>query len=178
MEIISNPIFIYVFIFVARVVDVALGVFRLLLLTRGYAFYAAIIGFFEVTIFVVALGTALSGGVTDVLKIIAYACGFATGNLVGIKMEEKMALGFVLVQMFPANEYCDQLVENLRNKNYGVTLLYGEGMSGPREIVVLTVKRKDLPVIIGIMQKNAPDTFFNISDIRSIRGGIFPRRRP
>ena len=85
---ISNPVYGYFFIFFARVADVSLDVFRLLMLTRGYALPAAAIGFIEVAIFVVALGSVLYGGLTDPLKVIAYAGGFATGNLVGVYIEE------------------------------------------------------------------------------------------
>lgn len=175
---IANPVYAYIFIFVARVADVSLGVFRLLMLTRGYAVQAAAVGFFEVAIFVVALGTVISGGFTDIVRVIAYAGGFATGNLVGMKIEEKMALGYVVIQMFPAPHCGEKLTAMLRENNFGVTAITGEGKWGPREILVVTAKRKDAPQIINLMNQIDEDTFFNMSDIRSIHGGIFPRRRP
>jgi uncharacterized protein YebE (UPF0316 family) len=178
MELINTyPLLAYLFVFFARVIDVSLGVFRLLLLTRGYAIPAAVIGFVEVSIFVLALGTVFSGGLTDYVKIIAYAGGFATGNLVGIKIEEYMAVGYVVIQMFPNEEQSAQLRELLREKGYGVTAIPGEGKWGLREILVATIKRKDLKDIINIMNQVSPDIFFNISDIRTIHGGIFPRKR-
>lgn len=173
----SYPILVYLFIFSARVIDVSLGVFRLLLLTRGYAIPAAVIGFFEVSIFVVALGTVFSGGLTDYTKIIAYAGGFAIGNLVGVKIEGYMAVGYVVIQMFPDEEQSQQLGNILREHNYGVTSIPGEGKCGHREILVATIKRKDLCDIINIMNQVSPDIFFNTSDIRTIHGGTFPRKR-
>jgi len=178
MELINSyPILAYLFIFFARVIDVSLGVFRLLLLTRGYSLPAAIIGFVEVSIFVLALGTVFSGGLTDFVKIMAYAGGFATGNLVGAKIEERMAVGYVVVQMFPNEEQSVQLKNLLREHDYGVTTIPGEGKWGPREILVATIKRKCLKDILNIMDQVAPDIFFNTSDVRSIHGGIFPRKR-
>ncbi|MGI6685597.1 MAG: DUF2179 domain-containing protein [Bacillota bacterium] len=178
MELINTyPLLAYLFIFFARVIDVSLDVFRLLMLTRGYAIPAAIIGFVEVSIFVVALGAVFSGGFTDYIKIIAYAGGFATGNLVGIKIEEYMAVGYIVVQMFPNEEQGGRLRDLLRANDYGVTAIPGEGKWGPREILVATIKRKDLKDIINIMNQVAPDIFYNTSDIRAIHGGIFPRKR-
>lgn len=171
------PILAYLFIFLARVIDVSLGVFRLLLLTRGYAIPAALIGFVEVSVFVLALGTVFSGGLTDFTKVIAYAGGFAIGNLVGIKIEGYMAVGYVVIQMFPDEEHCGRLRNILREHNYGVTSIPGEGKWGPREILVATIKRKDLSDILNIMNQVAPDTFFNTSDIRSTHGGVFPHKR-
>lgn len=174
----ANPVFGYFFIFTARVIDVSLDVFRLLMLTRGYALAAAVIGFFEVGIFVVALGTVIAGGLSDPVKIVAYAAGFATGNIIGSLIEERMAFGFVAIQMFPHNSRCAGLIARLRESNYGVTRIAGEGKTGPRDILVVSAKRKNMGSILKIMNDVAPETFFNISDIRSIHGGIFPHRRP
>lgn len=176
--VLSNPVYGYLFIFTARVIDVSLDVFRLLMLTRGYALAAAVIGFFEVCIFVLALGTVIAGGISDPVKIIAYAGGFATGNIIGSIIEERMAFGFVAIQMFPHESHCGNLVARLRENNYGVTRIKGEGISGPRDMLVVSAKRKNLGSILRIMNEVAPQTFFNISDIRSIHGGIFPHRRP
>lgn len=179
LEIINaNPVWGYFFIFFARVTDVSLQVFRLLMLTRGYALLAAIIGFFEVGIFVMALGVVFAGGLDDPLKIVAYAGGFATGNMVGLFIEEKMALGYAVIQVFPSRNCCGDLISRLRENNFGVTKLVGEGRSGPRDVLMVTVKRKDLRKIVRIMDQLAPGAFFNISDIRSIHGGVFPRGRP
>jgi uncharacterized protein YebE (UPF0316 family) len=176
--ILANPVYGYFFIFSARVIDVSLSVFRLLMLTRGYAVIAAAIGFFEVSIFVLALGTVITGGLNDPVRLIVYAAGFATGNLIGSIIEDKMAFGFVAIQMFPHVSQCDKLITSLRNSNYGVTRICGEGASGPREILVVCAKRKNRGNILSIMNDVAPETFFNISDIRSIHGGIFPSSRP
>lgn len=175
---VAYPVCGYLFIFFARVIDMSLDVFRLLSLTRGYAMRAAVIGFVEVTVFVLALGAVFSGGLTDPVKIIAYAGGFATGNLVGSYIEEKMAMGYIVTQVFPAKYCCDELINRLRNKNFGVTMITGEGKTGPRDILLVTSKRKDQPELLKIFNEVAPEMFFNISDIRSIHGGIFPRHRP
>ena len=172
-----NPYLAYLFVFVARVIDVSLGVFRLLLLTRGYSIPASILGFFEVTIFMLALGTVFAGGMSDPWKLFAYAAGFATGNLVGMTIEEKLAVGYVVMQIFPCLEHCDLLLSTLRNNSFGVTTINGEGKSGPRQILNVTVKRNDLPKLLKIIDQVAPDTFYNTSDIRSIRGGVFPQRK-
>ena len=175
---ISSPVYGYFFIFFARVADVSLDVFRLLMLTRGYALPAAAIGFIEVSIFVVALGTVLYGGLTDPLKVIAYAGGFSTGNLVGIFIEEKMALGYVVVHVFPVKPRCEELAAILRERNFGVTKIPGEGRSGPRDVLIVTTRRRYLGELVKILDQEVPETFFSVSDIRSIHGGIFPRRRP
>lgn len=174
----SNPVSGYIIIFAARVVDVSLDVLRLLMLTRGYYLTAAIFGFFEVAVFVMVLGAVISGGIMDPIKIFAYAGGFATGNIVGAIIEEKTAFGYVVVQVFPIKTCSGEMAARLRKENYGVTKIAGEGRSGMRDVLLVTTKRKNLPEIFRTINEVEPDTFFNVSDIRSIHGGVFPRRRP
>lgn len=173
-SLVINPFFGYFFIFLARITDVSMDVFRLLMLTRGYAVPAALIGFFELCVYVVALGSVLSGGLTDPWKIFAYAAGFATGNFVGSFIEKRLAIGYVVIQMFPPSESCEELTALLRKNNYGVTKMIGEGRSGLREILIVNAKRRDQKHILDLMNEVAPDTFYNLSDIRSKHGGVFP----
>lgn len=161
----------------ARVVDVSLDVFRLLLLTRGYYLLAAVIGFFEVAIFVVILGTVISGGINDPFKVIAYAGGFATGNIVGAFIEARIAIGYVIIHVFPTLASSEEMIERLRKGNYGVTQIAGEGSSGQRRMLIISAKRKNLTDILKTINEVEPETFFNVSDTRSIHGGIFPRRK-
>ncbi|MHB1652950.1 MAG: DUF2179 domain-containing protein [Desulfitobacteriaceae bacterium] len=172
----STPLLLYLFIFLARVSDMSLDVFRVLLLTRGYSLPAGVIGFFEVIIYIVALGTVMQGGISDLAKVVAYAAGFATGNFLGAYFEKKMAVGYVVIQVFPAPKTGQELLERLRVANFGVTVLLGEGASGSREVLVVTAKRKSQDKILAIMNEVDPDTFFHISDIRTLQGGVFPNK--
>lgn len=178
LEFITNHAFAsYVLIFFARVIDVSLDVFRLLLVTRGYAWQAALIGFVEIIIYVIALGSVLTGGSMDFYKILAYAGGFASGTLIGTSIEERVAVGYTAVQIFCGPQVCANISAQIRSKNFGVTRISGEGRSGPRDILIVTAKRRDLPHMLALLDEIAPDTFYSISDVRSLRGGIFPHRR-
>jgi len=170
-------VFPYLFIFMARVVDMSLDVVRMLMLMRGQRLLAALIGFMEVTIFVVALNEVIKGGLDDPGKIVAYAGGFATGNLIGSIIEEKMALGHMVLQVFPHFSVAQKLVGRFREEGFGVTKVSGEGRSGPRPVLYVVLKRKNLCRALQLMDEVAPDTFYNVSDTKMIRGGVFPPKR-
>ncbi|MDR3288733.1 MAG: DUF5698 domain-containing protein [Peptococcaceae bacterium] len=173
---VAFPVLAYLFIFLARISDVSLDVFRLLLLMRGYALPASLIGFVQVIIYLLALGVVMYGGFTDPIKIVVYAAGFATGNLIGSYIEKRMAIGYIIIQMFPKTEDYPALLNKLRAASYGVTSILGEGVSGMREVLLVTAKRKSQNNILSLMEDVAPDTFFHISDVRSIHGGVFPNK--
>jgi uncharacterized protein YebE (UPF0316 family) len=167
----------YLFIFGARVVDMSLDVLRILMLMRDRRLLAAVIGFVEISVFILALNEVLKGGLNDPGKVIAYAGGFATGNYVGSLIEEKLAMGFTSIQIFPPLNLVDKFTQLLRNEGFGVTCVTGRGRDGERIILFVMIKRKDLNKALELINEICPDAFFNISDARRIQGGIFPIKK-
>lgn len=170
----NEVIFGYLFIFFARVIDMSLDVVRILMLTKDRKLTAALVGFVEVTVFIIALGKVMSGGLDDPIKIIAYAGGFATGNYVGAVIEGFMAVGYLSIQVFPARDKVGDTINRLRAEGFGVTSVVGAGRCGPRTILFVILKRKDVDRVIKILDEVDPNTFYNISDAKNIRGGVFP----
>lgn len=155
----------------------SLDVLRILMLMRDRRVLAALIGFVEVTVFVLALNEVLKGGLNDPGKIIAYAGGFATGNYIGSLIEEKLAMGFISIQIFPPNNLVDHFTTVLRKEGFGVTSVTGCGRDGERFILFVLIKRKDLNKALKLIDEVCPDAFFNISDAKRIHGGVFPVKK-
>ncbi|MBF7083337.1 DUF2179 domain-containing protein [Desulfallas sp. Bu1-1] len=177
MEVWLSVIFSYLFIFCARVIDMSLDVMRILMLMRDRRFMAASIGFVEVSVFILALNEVLKGGLDDPGKIVAYAGGFATGNYIGSLIEERLAMGYLSVQIFPPCELVDQFISEMRDEGFGVTSVQGCGRDGERTILFVLIKRKDLNRALNIINQICPDAFFNVSDAKRIHGGIFPVKK-
>ncbi|NPV93177.1 MAG: DUF2179 domain-containing protein [Firmicutes bacterium] len=151
----------------------SLDVIRILMLTRGKKLYAAVIGFVEVSIFILALGQVLQGGLNDIFKVIAYAGGFATGNYLGSVLESKIAIGYLSLQIFPYCDCQDEFITRFREAGFGVTCVNGQGQSGERQVMYVYLKRKDLKLALELLNQIDPGTFYNVSDTRHIRGGVF-----
>ena len=79
-------------IFALRVSDMTLDTLRLLFVVRGRKGISWVLGFFQSVIFVIAITSVLSH-LDNPLNIIGYAAGFATGNVVGMWIEERLAIG-------------------------------------------------------------------------------------
>jgi len=161
------------FIFFARIVDVSLATFRMLMLIRGQRLPAAVTGFFEVGIYISALGRVVQH-LNDPWKIMAYALGFSCGTLVGGLVEERLAVGYNLVQVIPKT-HCGELICRLRRENFGVTVLEGQGRSGPRHILNITTRRKELPHLMNLLDKVDPQAFITTFDTRRTKGGFIAR---
>ena len=159
-------------IFIARITDVSMATVSTLMVVQGRKVYAALIGFFEVIVYVIALGKVVSG-LSDPGNLLAYALGFACGNYVGITIEEKIALGNLSAQVITSGNNKEELLNELRDKGFGVTVLQGYGKEGTRDIFNITLNRKDLVKLRQILNQHDEDAFITVSSTKPISGGYF-----
>ena len=162
----------YLFIFFARVIDVSLATIRMLMIVQGRKKQAGIIGFFEVTIYVVALGKVMTS-LDDPWKVLVYALGYSCGNIVGIAIENKIALGNLAAQIILKTDENQTLIEILRDKQFGVTVVQGEGKEGPKEILKVALNRRDLKKLKDIVYEYDKKAFITVNSIDPISGGYF-----
>lgn len=164
----------YLFIFFARVIDVSCLTIRTLMIVRGQRAIAAVIGFFEVCVYILALNRVV-GGLNNPLNLLFYAAGFATGNYVGSLIEERMALGFVTVEIMPSDPDLD-MPELLRQHGFGVTTFSAFGKEGPRQVLHVLLKRRMLPQLVNMISEHDPKAFYTIMDARATHGGFLGRQ--
>lgn len=161
-----------IFIFLARICDVTLGTIRIIYTSRGIRFLAPMIGFFEVLIWLIAM-TQIVHNLTNPILYIAYASGFATGNFIGILIEEKMAIGTVVIRIITQRD-ATELINFFKESGHGITYVDAQGAMGPVKIIFTIVKRKDIDRVLKLVRKCNPLAFFTIEDVRSVRKGVFP----
>ena len=162
----------YLFIFIARVIDVTLATIRMLMVMQGRKVQAAIIGFFEISIYITALGKVVNS-LDNVGNVFAYALGFACGTYVGITIENRIALGNLSAQVVLKGHDDMELVEALRESDFGVTVLEGQGREGNRKVIHVVINRKDLEKFKSIIYDYDNEAFITVSSINPISGGYF-----
>jgi uncharacterized protein YebE (UPF0316 family) len=161
-------------VFLARLVDVSLGTVRIILISRGRKYLAPTLGFLEVLIWITVVSQVVSGA-QNIVAYLAYAAGFAVGNYVGMLIEEKLAIGTLVVRVILPQEG-SLLVERLHAEGYGATYVDGHGASGPVMLIYTIVMRKELSRVVGLIQEVHPKAFFTVEELRSTQQGIFPVR--
>jgi uncharacterized protein YebE (UPF0316 family) len=159
-------------VFFARVTDVTLGTMRIIFTSRGKRNIAPLLGFVEVFIWIVVVAQIVNN-VHSITAYIGYAAGFATGTFVGMKIEERLALGTLILRIILA-QGGDVLAQRLRDSGYGVTIVNGEGATGAVKLLYTIIKRKDLGKVAGIIHSTHPNAFISIEEVRSAESGIFP----
>ena len=158
-------------IFALRVGDMALDTIRVLFVVRGKKLVVWILGFFQSLIFVVAISSVLTQ-LDNILNVIGYATGFATGNLVGMLIEQRLAIGHILVTIISSNRGAS-IAESLRNSGYAVTEIAGRGKNGTVFELHASVLRKDVPNVETIVLEADPQAFITAEDVRPVRRGFW-----
>jgi uncharacterized protein YebE (UPF0316 family) len=153
-------------IFLARIIDVTMDTLRIVFVSKGNKIVAPILGFFEMLIWLIAI-TRIMENLDNFTTYIAYASGFAVGNYVGLLLEEKLAIGTQLIRIITAKD-ATVLIENLRDKGFGVTAIDAEGKDGLVHIIFLISRRQVVPQIIGMVNRCNPKAFYSIEDVRTV----------
>ncbi|MCC9166283.1 DUF2179 domain-containing protein [Pontibacter harenae] len=153
-------------IFMARIIDVTLGTLRIVFISKGDKMLAPLLGFVEVLIWLIAI-TQVMQNLNNVASYLAWAGGFATGNFLGLRIEQKLALGQVVVRVITA-EPADGLIERLISKGYRLTCLDAHGTRGKVHLLFMIVKRKKLQKVLDIIRGFNPQAFYTIEDVRSV----------
>jgi uncharacterized protein YebE (UPF0316 family) len=162
-------------IFLSRSCDVTLATLRNVFIARNIRNVVPIIGFFEVLLWLVAISTVLNN-LHNVACYIGFAAGYANGIFLGLRIEERLALGKQLVRIFTKSE-TKSLVDDLYRQGMGVTLMDARGSQGPVTVVYITMNRKDMVVLEELINKHIPNAFYTIEDIRKSRLGVFPDKK-
>lgn len=158
-------------IFVLRVMDMSLDTLRVLFVVRGKKMLAWGLGFFQAMIFVVAIGSVLSGDLS-VINILAYSAGFATGNVVGMLIEERLAIGHIQLTIV-SSTHGAAISEALRAGGYAVTEIPARGKDGTVSVLHCGVRRKDVDDVETVILEVDPKAFVTAEDVRPIRRGFW-----
>ncbi len=158
-----NYVFIPVLIVLARIIDVTIGTLRIIFVSKGLKIAAPLLGFFEVLIWLLAIGQIMQN-LTNPVNYIAYATGFAIGTYIGIAVEHKIAMGISLVRVITVKD-AYLLIDHLRERGQTVTALDAEGNRGPVKVIFTVVKRRQLKTIIDTIKEFNPNAFYTIEDI-------------
>jgi uncharacterized protein YebE (UPF0316 family) len=158
----------------ARTLDVTLGTLRNVFISKGFRNIVPFIGFFEVLIWLISIRQVMQH-LDNPICYIGFAGGFAMGTYVGLKIENRLALGLQVLRIITPTDW-QPLVEALQKQDLGLTIIDGHGSKGPVKIIFTIVKRKDMALVRKIIKDVNPHAFYSIEDIRIANQGVFPKK--
>jgi uncharacterized protein YebE (UPF0316 family) len=163
-------------IFSARICDVSIGTMRIIFVSKGKRNIAPLLGFFEVLIWIIVVSRVMQN-LDNYLTYVAYAAGFATGNYVGMIIEERLAVGVQLIRVI-THQRGNELVQQLSQGGFGATVVDARGSRENVALIYTIVPRNDLGKVLDIINAFNPKAFYTIEDVKATSEGIFPPKRP
>ena len=142
---------------------------RTISMVKKLTLLTAVFGFLESIIYVFGLAIVFSGE-QSVLQMVVYALGFALGLIVGIHVENKIAIGYtsILVNIKELNE---SFIKALRDGGFGVTVFKGEGKDSPRYRLDILTKRTRENELFAYIVKFEPSAFVLAYEPTRFKGG-------
>ncbi|HVO72573.1 MAG TPA: DUF5698 domain-containing protein [Ignavibacteriaceae bacterium] len=153
-----------------RICDVSIGTMRTLLVVQGRKYRAAMTGFFEVMIWILAIRFIMQH-LDNIVNLFGYATGFAIGNIVGITIEQKIGLGHIQMNVI-SRHHSAEIAELLRENKFGVTVLPGEGGTGSVAVIMIITQRKLQRQAIKLIESVDSNAFITIQGSIPYRGFI------
>lgn len=172
----GRSVWVYLFIFFGKILEVSFGTLRIVLINRGERTVGSMIAIIEITLWLIIASGVLAGFREDFLKGIVYALAFACGNYIGSWLDELFAFGLSSVQVVLPNAATAKEAEaSLRAKGFGITSLDVHGRDDDHSMLLMTMQRKRLPEVLAWLEKHCTGAVITVSDIKTARGGYLEK---
>lgn len=170
-----HPLLVALLIFCLRLVDVSMGTVRILMAVRGRRLLAAVIGFFEVSIFLVAISQVVNN-IENWWNVLGYAAGFAVGTVIGMTIENKLALGVAEVDIVSMGKGTE-IAEALRAEGYGATEFLGAGKTNLVDMVRAVVRRREIGAVMDAAIAVDDSAFITVVETQRAHRGRWRLRK-
>ncbi|MCM3125139.1 DUF5698 domain-containing protein [Mesobacillus sp. AQ2] len=167
----ENSFVMVAIILIINIVYVSFFTIRMILTLKGQRYLAAGLSMIEVVIYVVGLGLVLEN-LNQIQNLVAYAVGYGIGVIVGMKIEEKLALGYITINVI-TKEYDRDLPKALRDQGYGVTDWAAHGLEGNRMAMQILTPRKYELKLYQTIKELDPKAFIIAYEPKAIHGGFW-----
>ncbi len=162
-------------IFSARIFDQSLGILRIIFATKGLTLPAFVFGFFESFVWLLAI-RQIMGQMDNIFYYFFFAAGFASGNVLGIFIEKKISIGFVMVRVVFQKDSVIS-IGILKDKGYRLTIVDAMGMEHPVKMIFSTIRRNQIPDFVQTLTVNNPAAFYTIEDVKQVKDGYLPTKK-
>ncbi|MCD4826975.1 MAG: DUF5698 domain-containing protein [Acholeplasmataceae bacterium] len=166
------PFWELLLIFVAKIVEVTMGTMRIILISKGYRKQGTALAIVEILLWVFIASSVIKGVSDTPIKGIVYAIGFALGVYVGSFIENRLAVGKVLIQVISDKVGADIIVNILRVNGHGVTSIDAYGKDSERTVLMIFANRKNKQVILDLIKDADEKALVVANEVSIVSGGF------
>ncbi len=156
-------------IFLLRTTDLSLSTLRMLSVMRGRRGPAWVLAFAQSILYLLGV-VGVIANLSNPINLIAFAAGFASGNVAGILLESRLAPGHSHLRVISTG-YGAAILEKLHEAEIGATDMTAGGRDGTVDQIYCFVPRRQARAAVNLILQIDPSAFISAVAVRRIDGG-------
>ena len=167
-----HPVFVCLLVCAAKIVEITIQSLKTCMMVKGQRLKAAALGFLECTIWGLVISTVIGTLGDNLLLLLFYCIGYATGLFLGSTLESKIALGTSNLELIASPESTEKIITYLREKNRGYTVFEGQGSVDRMNMVFIVLPRKEMKRTLREIRAVCDNKVFVVaSEVSKYAGG-------
>ena len=166
------PVVVCLLVCVAKIIEISIQSLKTCMMVKGQRLKAAGLGFVECTIWGLVISTLIGTLGDNLLLLVFYCIGYATGLFLGSTLESKIALGTSNLELIASDESTAKITAYLKENDRGYTVFEGHGSKEKMNMIFVVLPRKETPKVLGEIRKSCDNkVFVAVSEVSKYAGG-------
>ncbi len=167
-----SPILVCLLVCAAKIVEITIQSLKTCMMVKGQRLKAAGLGFIECTIWGLVISTLIGTLGDNLLLLVFYCAGYATGLFLGSTLESKIALGTSNLELIASDESTSKITAYLKENGRGYTVFEGQGSKEKMNMIFVVLPRKETPRVLKEIRKSCDGkVFVAVSEVSKYAGG-------
>ena len=172
LETLPHPIFLWLLVCAAKIVEITIQSLKTCMMVKGQRLKAAALGFAECIIWGLVISTIIGTLGDNIILLLFYCTGYATGLFLGSTIEGKIALGTSNLELIASDDSTEKITKYLKSENKGYTVFEGHGSIDKMNMIFVVIPRKEVPKILKNIRKTCDNkVFVSVSEVSKHAGG-------
>ena len=167
-----SPILVCLLVCAAKIVEITIQSLKTCMMVKGQRLKAAGLGFIECTIWGLVISTLIGTLGDNLLLLVFYCAGYATGLFLGSTLESKIALGTSNLELIASDESTAKITAYLKENDRGYTVFEGHGSKEKMNMIFVVLPRKETPKVLREIRNSCDGkVFVAVSEVSKYAGG-------
>ncbi len=167
-----HPAVVCLIICAAKIIEITIQSLKTCMMVKGQKLVAVGLGFIECGIWGLVISTIIGTLGDNLLLLLFYCLGYATGLFLGSTIENKIALGTSNLEIIANDDSTDKITKYLKKHNMGYTVLEGHGSKDKMNMIFIVLPRKSAGKVLKDLRRECNNKFFvSVSEVSKYAGG-------
>ena len=167
-----HPALVCLLVCAAKIVEITIQSLKTCMMVKGQKLKAAGLGFVECTIWGLVISTIIGTLGDNILLLLFYCVGYATGLFLGSTIESKIALGTSNLELIASDDSTELITQYLRDNGRGYTVFGGHGSTDKMNMIFIVLPRKETPSVLKDIRRVCNNKVFVVaSEVSKYAGG-------